>query len=150
MSDGYPKPIKPPKMIEDLAKNAGGTIDECALLPDGSGFATMSMPLPKDHWLTAEAPTGFNVPPMPIRMGTEDRVTIAVFPNKGYPDRSMNLSRQEFADLLRTAARYGIRCATMNGKENDFDPDAMVQNFITGMLGYWTADGLSSDTWANP
>ena len=40
----------------------------------------------------------------------------------------------------------------MCGKEDDFDPDALVQNMITGLLGYHTPSGLSEmgDDWANP
>lgn len=55
-------------MIEQLVEEMGGTITEAGMLPDGSGFALVSMPLPKDHWLTAN-PEAFNVPPMPFRMG---------------------------------------------------------------------------------
>ena len=82
----------------------------------------------KDHWSTAE---GVNVPPMPRRMGTDD------------PGRNIQ------ADMIRAAARYAVRASTMNGKES-FDPDALVQNFVVGLLGYWTPDGLSADAWANP
>ena len=120
---------KIPKLIQGLADGVGGTIDSVVALPDGSGFATMTLPLPKDHWSTAE---GFAVPPMPMRMGTDD------------PGRTIK------ADQIRAAARYAIRASTMNGKDPAFDPDAMVQNFVVGMLGYWTKDGLSEDAWANP
>lgn len=119
--------IKP--ILDEIADACGGNIDEVGVLPDGSGFAVMSMPLPKDHWLTAE---GANVPPMPMRCGTDD------------PGRAIK------ADQIKAAAKYAIRASTMNGKEIDFDPDAMVQNFVVALLGYWTPDGLSSDSWANP
>lgn len=115
--------------LEEIAAATGGKIEEVASLPDGSGFAVMSMPLPKDHWLTAEH---INVPPMPFRIGTDDPL------------------RYELAEKIRAAGRYAVRSATMNGKEMDFDPDALIQNLVVGMLGYWTADGLSSDSWANP
>lgn len=132
MSNGeYPKAIPPPEIVRRLAKDCGGTIAECAALPDGSGFAVMSMPLPKTHWLYADDGT-YEAPPMPMRMGTDD------------PGRAIR------ADLIRAAARYAIRASTMKGKEIDFDPDAMVQNFVVGLLGYWTPDGFSSDAWANP
>lgn len=117
--------------IDQLVNEIGGKIEEAAILPDGSGFAVASFPLPKDHWLTAN-PDDFNVPPMPFRRGTLDP------------------SREKWAEKIRAAARYAVRCATMNGKDDDFDPDALVQNMVVGMLGYWTADGLSSDDWANP
>lgn len=91
-------------------------------LPDGSGFFTASYPLPRDHWLYAE---DYNEPPMPLCTGVG-------------PERSA------LAEQVTAAARYAIRASTMNGKVQDFDPDAMVQNFIVGLLGYWTEDGKSS------
>lgn len=99
-----------------------------AILPDGTAVFCASYPLPKDHWLYADHP---NVPPMPLRVGLGEE-------------------RSAKAEEIRAAARYAIRAATMNGKEQDFDPDAMVQNFIVGMLGYWTETGLSSDSAFNP
>lgn len=90
-------------------------------LPDGSAFAVMSWPLPKDHWIYEE--TG--EPPTPFLRGTDD------------PER------QYWADKIRAAGRYAIKGATMRGKEMDFDPDALLQNLIVGMLGYHTSDGLS-------
>ncbi|MCI0393275.1 MAG: DUF1778 domain-containing protein [Acidobacteria bacterium] len=122
-----PHPIP---QLQDIAEAAGGKIEEVTLLPDGHGFAMMSMPLPADHWLTQ--PDEFNVPPMPIRMGTD------------HPDR------ERFAEALTGAGRYAVRCATMNGKEMDFDPDALIKNLVVGMLGYHTPDGLSRDEWADP
>jgi len=119
---------EPPLAVLSLIEDAGGKITEVGSLPDGSGFATASFPLPKDHWLTAD---GDNVPPMPMRMGT-------------------GLLRDEAASQVRAAARYAIRASTWNGKESDFDPDAMVQNFVVGMLGYWTPSGLSSEPEENP
>jgi hypothetical protein len=113
-----------PKVLVELAETVDGTIEEHGSLPDGSGYATMSMPLPRDHWLTAN-PDVFEVPPMPFRIGT-DR-----------PQRATWITG------IRAAAKYAIRASTMNGKENDFDPDAMVQNMIVGMIGYFTPDGTS-------
>ena len=111
------------EQVEKLAKNLGGKIDYFSgPLQDGSGFATMSMPLPKDHWLTIE---GHNEPPAPMRMGTDN------------PERKM------MREKLILAGRYAVRTATMNGKDDDFDPDALIQNLIIGMLGYHTYDGLS-------
>lgn len=83
----------------------------------------------RSHWSTVE---GRNVPPMPLRLGTD------------------NGQHAEIAEKIRAAGRYAYRSATMSGKEPDLDPDALVQNFIVGLLGYWTPDGLSSDDWANP
>ena len=120
--------------VKQIADAIGGKIESAGALPDGSGFATVSYPLPKDHWLTAE---GHNVPPMPFRMGTDDP------------------RRREWADKIRLAAKHAIRASTMNGADNDFDPDAMVQNMVVGMLGYWTPDALSywegkEEKWSNP
>lgn len=98
---------------------AAGKITENVRLPDGSGFFVASFPLPKTHWLYTE---GRSEPPMPMRTG-------------------LGAKRNELADQIRDAARHAIRASTMNGKEKDFDPDAMVQNMVVGLLGYWTEDG---------
>ena len=113
--------------VEKLADAVGGKIDAGGILPDGSGWATMSMPLPKGHWLTKD---GYDEPPMPFRIGSLD-------PPK------MNMTREMWAAAIRKAGKYAIRASTMNGKEVDFDPDAMLQNLVVGMLGYWTTDGMS-------
>jgi hypothetical protein len=95
---------------------------EITVLPDGSGFCTSSLPLPKDHWLFDEKE---NAPPMPYILGISEE-------------------RQMHEYNVREAAKYAIRASTMNGKEMDFDPDVMVQNLIIGLMGYRTKDGLSS------
>lgn len=115
--------------VEKLITEAGGKVESAGALPDGSGFMTASFPLPKDHWLTAD---GYNVPPMPFRCGTD------------------NPRHRELCEAIRAAGRYAVRASTMNGREIDFDPDAMLQNFIVGLLGYHTADGTSSDAIFNP
>lgn len=102
--------------------------EQVTVLPDGSAFAVMSLPLPADHWLTQP---GDDVPPMPWRMGTSAQ------------------RDQLVADITR-AARYAVRASTQNGAEDDFDPDAMVRNMVVGLLGYFTSDGLSSDPQFNP
>lgn len=89
-------------------------------LPDGSGAFVASFPLPKDHWLYDE---GRTEPPMPMRVG-------------------QGAVRDVLARQIQSAARFAVRAATMNGKEKDFDPDALVQNMVVGLLGYWTEDGL--------
>lgn len=99
------------------------------VLPDGSAFFVGSHPLPQTHWLYANHE---NIPPMPFRTGTSD-------------DR-----RKAFNASVREAAKYAIRAATMNGKVEDFDPDAMVQNFVVGMLGYHTSNGLSGEAFGDP
>ena len=123
--------------VQEIAEAVGGTITEMGALPDGSGFAIMSMPLPKDHWIYKQKGADFNVPPMPFRMGTNEAPRL-------------NRTREMWSDALRAAGRYAVKCATMDGTEMDFDPDALLQNLVVGFLGYWTEDGLSEDEWANP
>lgn len=107
--------------VKQLADILGGKVESMGIAPDGSGFATVSFPLPKDHWLTKE---GYNEPPAPWKIGLGEE-------------------RNKMADHIRLVAKYAVRASTMNGKFEDFDPDAMVQNFVVGMLGYWTHDGDS-------
>ena len=133
-----------PDAVREIAKQVGGEIKEMGRLPDGSGFAIMSMPLPKDHWIGVE---GYNIPPMPFRMGSGESLR---FWRYRLPIRTTVLNRQEMADRIRAAGKYAIRASTMNGKDMDFDPDAMLQNLVVGMLGYWTADGLSGESFGNP
>lgn len=123
-------PLPPDHPVSVIAEQCGGKIDSVGQCPDGSGFATVSFPLPKDHWIYKE---GFNVPPMPFRLGTRQ-----------------SEMRELVSKKIREVAKYAIRASTMNGTEIDFDPDAMVQNFVIGMLGYHTEDGLSCDASANP
>lgn len=104
-------------------------MDGAVRLPDGSGFAVASFPLPRDHWLTEE---GHNVPPMPFRLGVDDP------------------RRVEWVAKITEAARYAVRASTMNGALSDFDPDAMVTNVIIGLIGYWSPNGLGSESWQNP
>lgn len=155
--------------VEQIAENCGGTIKEVGLLPGGGGFATMSMPLRKDHWLYQKDETvagPFNVPPMVFRMGEDEKIAVivgpvdglgdiykgGVLPQKG--DRVALLSRDQMANAIRAAGKYAVRCATMNGAEDDFDPDALLQNLVVGFLGYWTKDGLTGDSedakWCDP
>jgi len=107
--------------------------DNYTVLPDGSGFFTASFALPKDHWIYKTDADGFTPPPpMPFRMGMDHPM------------------REEIRERIIAAAQYAVRASTRCGKETDFDPDAMVQNMIIGMIGYFTSDGLSGDTWGNP
>ena len=99
------------------------TEDGITRLPDGSAFGVMSWPLPKDHWLYEK--TG--EPPTPFLRGTDD------------PER------QEWREKIRAAGKYAIKAATMSGKDADFDPDALLQNLVIGMLGYHTSDGLNQE-----
>lgn len=118
-----------PDDINQMIEDAGGSVKEVALLPDGSGFMTASMPLPEDHWIYEENKGN---PPMPLRLGTDD------------------VRHAEMKEAIWSAAKYAVRSATMNGKEMDFDPDALCQNMVVGLIGYFTADGTSNEGMFNP
>lgn len=161
--------VRAPELVEKLVRDIGGTIDSVGALPDGSGFATASYPLPKDHWLH-DRPEEYEAPPMSFRMGTRDVAMITIIladecdvPPEGWrctrarghlgPCAAVPraaLSRMEFADRIRAAGRYALRVSTDYGREPDYDPDAVLQNLVVGLLGYWTENGLSADEWANP
>ena len=93
----------------------GFTMSEPAILPDGSGFGTMSFPLPKDHWIYKEREY-------------EDG---AIEPN----DLPAPVLTHSFRRQVIAAIRYAIRSATNCGKEDDFDPDALVQNAVYALCG---------------
>jgi hypothetical protein len=140
--------------VKKIAKACDGTITEVGILPDNSGFAIMSMPLRKDHWIyqgdRTEAYGTFNVPPMVFRMGGNQVFMMAIvdkMPPEGGTGQAeaRGYTKEEMAERIRAAGRYAVRCATMNGKEMDFDPDALLQNLVTGFLGYNTDTGLSDD-----
>lgn len=127
------------EFVEKIAEMLGGKVVDMTVTPNGDGFALVSMPLPSNHWIfgdpSAENRNGdfvFEPPPMPLRMGTN------------------NPLRNKMIKAIVAAGRYAVRASTMHGKEMDFDPDALVQNIVVGMLGYHTEDGLSDDDWANP
>jgi hypothetical protein len=85
------------------------------ILPDGSAFAVMSYPLPKDHWLYAERE---------YRNGEDEPVEL------GKP-----ILTRQLRDSVVSAVRYAVRGATNCGKEVDFDPDALVQNAVYALCG---------------
>lgn len=90
--------------------------DEVTVLPDGSAFVMASWPLPKDHWLYA-----------PRGEWDNTRGEYAECP----APILTNAQRQ----IVAAAARYAIRGATMCGQEQDFDPDALVQNMVYALCG---------------
>lgn len=149
-----------PEEIKNMIESSGGKINEGGLLPDGGGFLTASFPLPKDHWIygdkEAEGDTGFEAPPMVFRMKADDRAMLIIGQSDDQLDAGLpvalgvTMTKEGFEQQIRAAGRYAVRSATMKGTEVDFDPDALLQNLVTGFLGYHTADGLSSDEWANP
>lgn len=118
-------------------------IEKIQRLPDGSGFAIMSFDLPKDHWLLIN-PKAEHVPPMSLRMGNGQSILIYDGTN------DITLTKDELEQMLRAAGRYAVRATTACDTIKDFDPDAMVRNFINGVLGYNTNNGLVNDASANP
>lgn len=99
---------------EQLLPETGG------VLPDGSAFATAKMPLPEDHWLYQKVE---DVEP--------------AFPTPGNRDTP---SRLRVVEQVRAAAQQAIRGATLNGRDTDYDPDALVQNLIVALLGPWSLE----------
>jgi hypothetical protein len=95
--------------------------DDYFVRPDGTAAFVASLPLPSDHWSTAP---GANEPPMPFRIGIGE-------------------TRSRLVKEIKAAARYAYRASSMNGTRG-IDPDALVQNFVIGMIGYYTEDGFSS------
>ena len=112
----------PIELIEDLADATGGAVTGVTVLPDGTGFATLSTPLREDHWLyeTDALAPGYSGPsPMPMAGNCHDPLRLIL------------------QDHLQVAARYGVRSATSCGREDDFDPDALVRNVEIGLFGYY-------------
>ena len=92
-------------------------LSEPTILPDGRGFGILSLPLPKDHWLYAE------------REYEEGAIEPKDLPA---PILTHALHQQVIA-----AIRYAVRASTNCGKEEDFDPDAMVQNAVYALCGHY-------------
>ena len=148
-----------PDVLKEIASACDGKINEVGILPDGSGFATMSMPLCPDHWIYGKEFNGeYEAPPMVLKMGASERIHLGIstpapidLQGVSYVIPAEALTKEQMADKIRQAGKYAVRSATMQGKEMDFDPDALLQNLVVGFLGYWTEDGLSRiDDWANP
>lgn len=83
--------------------------EEMYELPDGSGCFVASFPLPEDHWLYAEEP----LEP---------------------PEKTMEDDKEVRANI-REAVRWALRAATFNGRDMDFDPDAVVLNAVFALCG---------------
>ena len=110
--DGRASPVSVPEGME---------LSEPTLLSDGSGFGILSLPLPKDHWLYAERE---------YEEGALDP--------KDLPGPILtHAHRQQVVDAIR----YAVRASTNCGKEDDFDPDAMVQNAVYALCGPYGAPG---------
>ena len=86
-------------------------------LPDDSGVALASIPLPKDHWIYDTN----NERPEPMALLS-----------------TAELSAEHGRDVreqLRAALRYAVRGATLCGRDMDFDPDALVINAVHALMG---------------
>ncbi len=116
-----------PAIVDELADMLGGKVHDVVIHPGGeSGSAVISFALPEDHWIYEKSEKGWSTthehePPLLI------------------PGHSM--VRDYLDEKVKIAARYGVKCATMDGEEDDFDPDALVRNVQNGLLGYFTRDG---------
>lgn len=118
------------------APAAGDALDSVMVLPDGSGCALASFQLPTDHWLYAARE---------YAPGAEE-------PKELPPPILTHAQR----DAVVAAIRYAVRGATMCGKEQDFDPDALVQNAVYALCGPYGAalsaapaagDALDAERW---
>ncbi len=122
--------------------------DKITILPDGSACFTASFPLPKTHWLYTKDAYGMTPPPpMGLRCGSRSGLseqmskTFEVLDSKKIDTE--DLYRRVLSRHVANAVRYGIKVATNNGKEKDFDPDAIVQGVLVGLFGYHTTTGLT-------
>ena len=97
----------------------GMELSEPTILPDGSGFGILSFPLPKGHWLYAE----------------REYEEGALEPKDLPAPILTHALRQQVIDAIR----YAVRSATNCGKEDDFDPDALVQNAVYALCGPYGA-----------
>ncbi len=84
------------------------------VLPDGSAFMITSTPLPKDHWLYEEA---------------DNKLPKCILTSEIVQDS------EKLKYLIRTAGKYAIKACTNNGKDMDFDPDAMLQHLVLALMG---------------
>lgn len=92
-------------------------MNDVTVLPDGSAFGVLSFPLPEDHWLYAP----------PCEEWDAERDTSA--------DTPRPIVSNEQREAVKAAIRWAVRGATMNGREMDFDPDALVQNAAYALCG---------------
>lgn len=112
-------PVPKPEFKDPLVEALSDNIDPSSItrLPDGSGFFTASFPLPKDHWLYAPSCEGWD----------NERDCS--------PDTPLPLLSNNQREAVEVALKWAIRGATMNGKERDFDPDALMLNAAYAMCG---------------
>jgi hypothetical protein len=97
----------------------GGIMSEAIELPDGSGVSIGSLPLPKDHWIY-QSDNNREIPLVNLSLLEIDEAQRSVLEAE-----------------LREALKYAIRGATFNGRDENFDPDALLQNFRVAVFGYY-------------
>ena len=116
-------------LSKELAALKAQQQEPVTILPDGSAFAVVSYPLPKEHWLYAERQ---------YEEGAEEPIEL------GKP-----ILTHALRDAVVAAVRYAIRGATNCGKESDFDPDALVQNAVYALCGPFTSPQPASKSWVD-
>lgn len=117
-----------PTPIAEIADATGATILDCQSVPDGSGFATMALALPNDHWVYEADADGYPPRPhYPMRAGKDSKA-------RDYLSRI----------LTEYGGKYAVRTTTLCGRETDIDYDALVRNVEIGLFGVYTTDGLNS------
>lgn len=100
-----------------LAASGAARDGTVTVLPDGSAFSVASFPLPSGHWLYAPQCAEWDA--------KRDTSADTPIPIVGNDQRA----------LVIAAMRWAIRGATMNGKEMDFDPDALALNAAYALCG---------------
>lgn len=88
---------------------------EVTVLPDGSACDVIVLPLPENHWMY-------------------EPIGECPYPTLGESGDALGI-RRALTERIRTAGRYAIKAATSSGKEMDFDPDALLQNFVLALMG---------------
>ena len=97
--------------------------------PDFLDMAVMAGLDEYEDWLRWP---GFNIPPMPLRMGEHDP------------------RRHRLGAALTEVAVYALRSATGNGEISELDPDELVRHLHIGMFGYFTENGFGTLELENP
>lgn len=95
---------------------------------------TITTTAPEDHWLTR---SGNGDSPAPFRTAAKESLTATWSDGRVAPP----LSRHQLADRIVDAAQYAMRAVTLNGTATTFDPDALIDALVVGLLGYWTDTG---------
>jgi hypothetical protein len=89
------------------------SIKSVANFPDGHTAMVVSFPLSKNHWIYEDS----GEPPAPLKIESIE-------------------TRMHLESVFKDAVKYAVKASTLSGKEMDFDPDAMIQNFMVGLFGY--------------